>query len=46
MLCNAGESKSIFVDVQDPCLQPPNIVLYAHSSIKYFGLYNFADVIF
>ena len=23
MLCNAGESKSIFVDVQDPCLQPP-----------------------
>ena len=23
MLCNAGESKSIFVDVQNPCLQPP-----------------------
>ena len=21
MLCNAGESKSIFVDVQNPCLQ-------------------------
>ena len=23
MLCNTGESKSIFVDVQNPCLQPP-----------------------
>ena len=23
MLCNAGKSKSIFVDIQNPCLQPP-----------------------
>ena len=27
MLCNAGESKSIFVDVQNPCLQPPSLRL-------------------
>ena len=23
MLCNAGVSKSIFGDIQNPCLQPP-----------------------
>ena len=25
MLCNAGESKSIFVDDQNPCLQAPQV---------------------
>ena len=27
MFCNPGDSKSIFVDVQNPCLQPPKVLL-------------------
>ena len=25
MLCNAGESKSIFMDIQNPCVLPPQV---------------------
>ena len=35
MLCNAGESKSIFIDIQNPCLLPPLIILSSSSKISF-----------
>ena len=33
MLCNPGESKSIFVDIQNPCLQPLKVLQVDFTSI-------------
>ena len=44
MLCNAGESKSIFVDVQDPCLQPR--VLQIHFNLHSKQVNKLHSVVF
>ena len=33
MFCNAGESKSILVVVQNPCLQPPEYSYFMYSHV-------------